>query len=104
MRLYFFGFAWCAFNRTRLEVHLASRLERHQSPNREGSRDRGDQADYTILIPYPASLEIGQLQEATITIPQQVLQVVRIGHERRAGHSGNPGIHVGILSIGSRKK
>jgi hypothetical protein len=75
-----------AFDRARLEIHVSAGFERHQGSDGECSRHRGDQAFDAVLVPHPASLEIGELEVAPVAIPQKFMKVVWVGLEGRTAH------------------
>lgn len=66
---------------------MGSRVERHQSPNREGSRNGSDQAFDAIFVPNPTALEILQLNDAAMAVFKKLIEIVWIRLKRCSGHA-----------------
>lgn len=79
--------------RTRLELDVRiTGAQRHHRADRIGQRDRRQQAGDVVVVPYPAALEVGQLQGASVGLVQQVTE--------RQVVAGELLVHAGDSSVG----
>ena len=63
-----------AFNHPGFELYLAAGFQRHDGANWKPARYTCQQPPNPVIIPHPATLEIGQLNLATVNIVQQHFQ------------------------------